>query len=156
MNSISEDTFKWIVSAFIPIFLTLIGWFHGRISELENQRLTTISALAELNVKVTTMWDFQMRRAMSEVVNSGVGKMNSPITFKPEVIKQLDPIKPQLIIFGEKVKDLNDIEATLRIEKEFGKQLVDLVCIPFGLTHGACLIAALMVARQQNEIEITL
>lgn len=79
--------------------------------------------------------------------------MNSPLVFNEEVKRHLDPIKPRLLEFWEhKGRKLEPTDALLEIEKEFGNDLLHSVCVPAGLSHGACLLLAFSVASQQQQI----
>jgi len=114
--------------------------------------------ITKIEVKVDTMWAFQMRRAMSEAVEKNLGEINSPMRIKDEYTKRLEPIKPELIKFwkdhgGNK---MSTGTALLEIEKRFGDQLLKIICVPCGLSHGSCLLLALAVASENNEIDLQL
>lgn len=117
-----------------------------------------IKASAEfgaLKAKVDTMWAFQMRRAISEVSEKGLGTLNSPLKFDKIAYDSLAPIKDELIQFyKEYERDKDDAAVLLAIETKFGERLLRLVCIPCMLTHGACLILALAVAKQSQILNI--
>ena len=120
--------------------------------------LVKLSArLGALEVKVETMWQFQIRRAFAEVVSSGVATVNSPLTFDPEALKLLDPIKLKLREFGRKLgPEIPVTVALMEIEREFGDALVRDVCIPRQLTHGTCLLMALAVARGETAMQFVI
>ena len=120
--------------------------------------LLKVSArLGALEVKVETMWQFQIRRAFAEAVSSGVATMNSPLTFDPKALSLLDPIRSNLMQLWESMgTDTSDAVAMLEIEKNFGERLVRDVCIPCKLTHGACLIMALAVAKGKTTMEFVI
>jgi hypothetical protein len=108
-----------------------------------------------LDTKVDTMWQFQMRRAMAEVVSTGMGTSNSPITFTPEALAHLEPLRPQLEDFWATLApNTSDGEALLAIERHFGDELVRGVCIPCKMSHGACLLMALTIAKQSSDIRL--
>jgi len=108
-----------------------------------------------LELKVDTMWGFQMRRSMTEVVTSGVGTLNSPLVISEEVMASLDPIKQRLIDWYEHYEGRgSDASVLLGIEQGFGNELMARVCLPCHLSYGACLIIALAVAKQTNEINL--
>ena len=108
-----------------------------------------------LELKVDTMWGFQMRRSMTEVVSSGVGTLNSPLVINEEVMSSLDAIKPKLIDWYENYEGrASDASVLLGIEQAFGNELMNRVCLPCKLSYGACLIIALAVAKQTNEINL--
>jgi hypothetical protein len=113
---------------------------------------------ARLEFKVDTMWDFQIRRGLSELVEKGIGKMNSPLVLDkaltPKVVKALDPIKGGLHEIG--VKHKKDSDAMLEIEAKYGDELLRTICVPLGLSHSACLIVALAVAKGTNTVDLTL
>lgn len=113
--------------------------------------------LGALEVKVETMWAFQMRRAVSETITSGLGAMNSPLHFTEEAMASLDPIRADLIHFwGGLPPGTSDAEALLAIEQRFGDELLKDVCSPCGLSHGACLLLALAIAKQSSELTLDL
>jgi hypothetical protein len=111
--------------------------------------------LARVEVKVDTMWAFQMRRAMSEAVTSGIGSLNSPIKFREEAVAALEPIRSDLVDFWARLPPrVRDAEAALLIEGRFGDEILQRICIPFKLSHGACLLLALAVAKQSNDLSL--
>ena len=108
-----------------------------------------------LELKVDTMWGFQMRRSMTEVVSTGVGTLNSPLVISTEVMASLDPIKQRLIDWYEDYDGRGgDASVLLGIEQAFGNELVNRVCLPCKLSYGACLIIALAVAKQSNDLNL--
>ena len=114
-------------------------------------------AIGVLKLKVDTMWAFQMRRAMSEAVDDGVGSLNSPLVFSDDARERLNPIKQDLIAFYAKLPPkLTDGEILLKIEHEFGDRLLIMVCVPCGLSHGACLLLAMAIARQTDTLDLKL
>lgn len=112
-----------------------------------------ISDLSELKVKVDTMWIYQIRRGLGEVVMHGMGKMESPLVINEESMKILEPLKPQLMELYQK-KKLDDLDMLLEIEKYFGEEIVRSVCVPYKMSHGACLILALGVAKDTTVMDI--
>ena len=110
-----------------------------------------------LELKVDTMWAFQMRRAMSEVVESGIGSLNSPLIFNEDAKRALDPLRSELVNFAAKLQiNISDGELLLEIEHEFGDRLLMQVCVPCKLSHGACLLLAMAIAKQSDKIDIHL
>jgi hypothetical protein len=84
--------------------------------------------------------------------------MNKAITFTPEVQRALEPLRPELIEFWntEGAKLTDDAVALLEIERRFGSKLIERICLPYGLTHGACLLIAMAVARQTATLKLKL
>ena len=106
-----------------------------------------------LELKVNTMWDFQMRRAFSEVNMTGLAVRNSPLRFTPDAMSRLDPIKPALVAFWKALDHpIEDGDMLLEIERKFGAELISMVCVPCGLSHGACLLLALSVAKGDSTV----
>lgn len=110
--------------------------------------------IAKLEVKVDTLWDFQMRRAFSEAVSTGVATMNSPLQIKEQAKNKLDPMKQDLQKFWEENQNLKGIEIIMKLEAKFGDQILKELCIPLGLSHGSCLLIALAVARGVDTIDL--
>jgi hypothetical protein len=114
--------------------------------------------LGALELKVDTMWGFQMRRSMSEVIGNGLGHYNSPLVLEPEAIARLDSIKPQIRQwynnYPANLKQ-SDVNVMLAIEHAFGDKLMELICLPCRLSYGACLIIALAVAKDSQQINLS-
>ena len=104
------------------------------------------SRFAKLEVKVDTMWAFQMRRGAAEAITHGIGKMNSPLLFNPDVLAALDPMKERLSVFAQENAGVAEVDFFMLLEHAFGDELVTRFCIPFGVSQGACLLAAMQVA----------
>lgn len=121
-----------------------------RVSKIET-RVEELDGITEkfsaLEVKVNTMWDFQIRRGFAESVHAGAATMNSPLTIDPHIKEYLNPIKEQLVSFWEEVgRRLTLRECMIELEKRFGYDLLHLLCLPRGIHEGACLLVALSVA----------
>jgi len=105
----------------------------------------------KMEVKVDTMWNFQMRMAENELLNKGYATKNSPLAISPEALKLLEPIKGELRAFYESHgKNLTDHELELKLEKHFGELLSTLLCIPLKLEVGGCLIIAREFLRNEK------
>jgi hypothetical protein len=129
---------------------------QSELREIQN-RLTRIGPL---QTKIDTMWDFQVRRAVSEVVEIGIVETkDKPLKFTDDAREALKPIAKELVTFyrglPHEIKN-DDAAVLLKIEDSFGQRLLDLVCIPCNLTHGACLLLAYSVAKQTGRLEINL
>jgi hypothetical protein len=151
-----KELFEWVLSGLVVAFMGLVGWLNSRVSDMEEKQGEVATVLAEMKVKVNTMWEFQMRRAISEVSSSGMGTINSPITMKPEVIACFGHIRDQLVELNcdPNFQALGSVDQLLEIEQKFGGKIFEEICLPNRLSHGACLIAALMVAKQVDSLDI--
>ena len=113
--------------------------------------------VAALELKVDTMWGFQMRRSMSEVATTGIGKMNSPLQFSDEAVERLEPIRDELVSWYKTRpphERRGDASLLIGIEQEFGDRLLNMICIPCGLSYGACLLVALFVAKGSTDLNL--
>lgn len=105
---------------------------------------------AKLEVKVDTMWDFQLRRAESEAVKLGIGRKNSPFKLDDKAKEWIKPLEQKLkTFFAEKGCKLSDRDLAIEIERNFGEEITSVVCIPKGLSDGACLLIALAVMKDE-------
>ncbi len=110
--------------------------------------------LAKLELKVDTIWDFLVRRAFSEAIEKGAATMNSPITITPESSALMQEMRPALrIYYCEHGYKLSDSELMLDIERRFGNELLQKVCIPNKLTADAVMILAVLVAKGGGDNE---
>ena len=75
---------------------------------------------------------------------------NSPILVTDEAKRWLGDLLPPLREFYAKLgqRNITDTELALEIERRFGDQLVQKVCIPHGLFMGACLLIAISALKE--------
>ncbi len=133
--------------------LTLVGMIGSSIV----YAFILFYKLARIDVKVETLWAFQMRRAMSEAVLQGAATLNSPLTFTPEALATVNPLKPALIEWwNTRGKNLSHIDALFDLELKFGEKLVQNLCLPHKYSHGACILLALAVASNSSTIDLIL
>lgn len=126
----------------------IVGIITGVLSFLGAVHLNG-SRSAKIEVKVDTMWEFLMRRALSEGLEKGVVSMNSPVVVNEEAKKWMAGMAIELQKFYRKLgRNLTDHELAFEIERHFGDQILKEVCIPNGLSGGACLLIALEVAKE--------
>lgn len=161
-----------VISMFWGMYVTIQANSAERVrnaSEAVKKASDNAALLAELIVKVNTMWDRQealankqlimrkqqMRLAESEAVVVGLASKASPLKFKPEVLSQLDQFKPDLQTFYKsKWYNLDDDELWLEVEDKFGTTLQDEICIPNKLWHGACVLMAMAVAKNTDTLDL--
>ena len=115
----------------------------------KNHAVEAEKRMVSIEVKVDTMWDFQMRRALSESIHKGIATINSPLTVTPEAKAWMHGLAEQLRDFYAKLGHrMTDRELALEIERRFGDEILHKVCIPNGLYEGACLIIAMEIAKE--------
>jgi hypothetical protein len=113
----------------------------------------TITRLARLELKVDTIWDFLIRRALSEAVNKGVGTVQSPFQPSAQARAYFGGLVNELREFYRTVgcKLRSDRELFVAVERRFGERFLREVCIPHGLDAGACIHAAIALMKEPGE-----
>jgi hypothetical protein len=110
------------------------------------------SRFSKLEVKVDTIWDFQMRRAIVNAVASGNATINSPVVFTSEFLKHFRSMASDLRLFYTTVgHSLSERDLQLEMERRFGDRFLKEICIPAGVSSGECILAAIQVAREPAE-----
>lgn len=133
--------------------VTVLIALSGLILTLAMALFRHAGRLASLEVKVDTMWTFQLRRGISESLQQGVFTKNSPlqITDHARVWMSSLVIDLQNTYRDKRWTKLRDPDLAEIIEREFGERLLHEVCIPRSLSMGACLIMAMKIAREAEE-----
>ena len=112
---------------------------------------TVIVKFTRLNDKVDIMWSFLVRRAQSEAVLCGIATPTDEGTFMINE-KGQHLIPPMLAndlrsFYRTLDPDISDAELKLKIEGKFGDRVLREVCVPSKVFLGACLVAAVGVAK---------
>lgn len=131
------------IGAGVIAILTGIGAFFVFYS-------TMISRFAKLELKVNTLWDFLMRRSLASGLDNDVLRMNSPVTATAQATTLLEPMSEELGEFyrTEGFK-LDPRELFIAVEHKFGERLLKQICIPYNVHQGACVLAAIDVAKKR-------
>jgi len=107
--------------------------------------------IAEIEVKVDTMWMFTLRRGQSEAIVDKLMKQNSPLVVTEKAYEIIKPILPELQVLYKEVcatkPDIDDASLALIIEQRLGDRILQEICIPYGLYLGACLVIAVEAAK---------
>ena len=135
----TPETFLAVVTILTPTLVSIggVAWALARRQAL-------------LETKLNICWDFVMRRATSEGVNMGVliAPAEAPVTATDEARSWFDGMKTELRSFYRTTgKALSERQLFVEIERRFGDRLLHEICIPHGMIAGACIWAALDVAR---------
>lgn len=105
--------------------------------------------LGKLELQVDTMWMFLTRRAVAEGNSTGLLKVNSPVSLSDRGRALLAPFLDELRgIYASVGAGKSDAELMLEIERRLGERIVKDVCIPNGIHSGACLVAAVCLAKE--------
>ena len=128
----------WMVAVAVGLLNTavtiyVVGW---RIA----------ARFAALEVKVATMWEFMLKRAFAETFTKGIATTHSPVQLTEAAQQALAPISEDLKRwYAREGARLPYPDMMLALERRFGTWLMKHVCIPLGLTDGACLVAAALL-----------
>ena len=119
--------------------------------------LTAEKAAKLLHNTVNSIWKFQIRRAISEVIEKKLGAVSgfSPlsITIYEESHTLSSETAQKLQDFWEKEGYmLGGTRALLKIEELFGNDILQDVCLTHELSYGACLLVALAAAQNKKII----
>lgn len=126
---------------------TVIAIVIGLLS-LYTAAVTNARTMGKMEVKVDTLWDFQMRRAATEAVRKGIATRNSPVVIHDEAKKWMAPLLGPIHDFYRRLgRNMTERELWVEIERRFGAQISEEVCIPHGLDQGACLLIAIQAAQ---------
>lgn len=150
-----EPYHAWANTLLVVVGIIVSIWFANRKS------LTDAAAdfadlkiiVAELKVKVDTMWDMLLKRAVVEAVSRGLAEVHSPMRLINNSGEMLAHMADEIRVFyREKCQDMGESKAALAIEKEFGTRLAKEVCIPNNISFGICIIIALAVAKGDESL----
>jgi hypothetical protein len=104
-----------------------------------------------LNEKVNTMWAAQLRRGQLEGERTGVLLPERPHRINQEVWDGFVPIRDQIRLIYRRNPAQTDNDLALEIEKNYGEWIVENICRRFGIQEMACLLAAVIVAKQPGD-----
>jgi hypothetical protein len=142
------------IAALAAVALSLFFRYSDKgkhaVQALQAEMRTHEVAIAQMNVKVETMWQFQFRRAISEGSQAGSLKVNSPVKPSEKLAAMFEPMRADLTKWYQTVAQESDFDAAVKLEFAFGERIMKEVAIPNDLNHGVALIGALSVAKQAN------
>jgi hypothetical protein len=102
-----------------------------------------------IEFKQEVIWDYIISRAELEFLQKGMGVKNSPVLVTDKTREWYKPIVNDLRTdykkFGVKFTDRELFEI---IYKKYGIWIAENVCRPYGLQNGACIIAAMAIAKE--------
>ncbi len=102
-----------------------------------------------IEYKQDIIWDYIISRAQLEFLNKEMGTINSPIEVNNDIKNMYAPIAKDLKDHYKKVGvRLTDRELFEIIFKKYGEWIVKNVCLPYKLQNGACIIAAIAIAKE--------
>ncbi len=147
--TLSAEAILGVVMAFGSAMVTWLGYLHTQLGTIK-------VSLAETRLENKTLWDFQLRRGALEAIGNGVATKNSPLKVREEFLVVNEELGKPLREFYSKIgrPAMTNAELAFQIERHFGSEIVDKVCVPHGLSYGACLIIAIAVARGDPVVDV--
>lgn len=148
-----------IITAIIGAIVTILKFIPQRESKsqsnISESLADVLSRLKVLEFQAEQVWDFVFRRASTEVVLSGKGSANSPLTFAEEYAKLFDPLKYDLQEWYKKstASGINERDILIWMEGRFGERILD-ICLANRIPYGAGRLMAYAIAQNSLTIEV--
>jgi hypothetical protein len=131
-----------LIINFVTFIFTLLGCFFI-VKELTKNRFAAIER------KLDVVWEYIYNRAKTEFLIKKMGTINSPIKVSDEVRSWYKPISRELKnTYNQVGANLTEKELFIHIHEKFGEWITKNICLPYGLENGACIIAAIAVAKE--------
>lgn len=107
---------------------------------------------------INIIMSFLFNRAKTELVQTGLATLNSPIELKVNCFEAVMPFLGKFIPFYLNVVkkypnlegDALDKQLFIDFEAAFGDYIVEKICIPMHLNQGACLLAIIKACQQMS------
>ncbi len=142
----------WCLVKIAPWIATRIDKIIDRAFQASEKVDKFDDRIQVVETRVETLWAFQLRRAAIEVMNRGIGKVNSPVVISDEAKSWMASLAEELKAFYRQMgRNLSTTQLAEEIERRWGAEIVKQVCIPHGLFQGACLLIAMEVAREAGK-----
>jgi hypothetical protein len=126
-------------SALLPVIVTIVGALAWNIFRM-----------GKLAFQVETLWEFHVRRAYVEAVGKGWASVNSPIHITAAGFEAALPFLAKFLPFylGMVKRHLSEPEMFFELEKHFGDEIMERICIPAQVSQGACLINIIQACQE--------
>ncbi len=109
----------------------------------------------QIELKVETLWDFIVRRAKVEAVKMNWGTLSSPIHLNVRGLEVIQPFLDQFLPFYvdllKRTPPATEQDMYVEFERKFGDFIMEKICIPYGVTEGACLVAIVSACKVAHE-----
>jgi hypothetical protein len=140
------DVHAWFNTAFVAVNVALTIILASRSSMRSHER-----ELAELKVKVDTMWMAWLKRGIPEGIEKGLMTLNSPLRLTPGSRDMFVHLADELRAFRtSKFPDLDEGDLALEIERQFGDRIIKEICIPNHISNQTCLLIATAIAKDKD------
>ena len=132
----NTEVLAWL--SFAASTISLIGLIY-----------TVVFRQAKLESRVEILWDFLVRRGITEAMQRGLLERNSPFRLTIDIRGRYKPLFDGVMEYynrdGSKLKDSDLVS---EIEKHFWPQIKQ-VCVDQGINDGACLAMILHYIRPE-------
>ena len=136
------------IGIWFGIAATIIG---GAVSVI-GTAVVLSGRLSRAELKLEMLWDLLFKRALSQAVSDGIGKINSPLVLNPDVMSRYEGIAGRLRSFYARVgHQLSELELFREVECQFGDELMNEVALPHSMPFDTCVVGAMAVARSEHE-----
>lgn len=117
----------------------------------QKDEIAVLERVAQMEVKVDTLWEYQVTRAKTEALVKGAMTENSPLVVSPharEVYDHSGLTKALQKFYKEEGSSMNDVDLFIAIYKRFKEEIVRKACVPLRLHNGACFLIAVKLAQE--------
>lgn len=105
--------------------------------------------LGRYELKVDTLWKYVVEAALVDSRQKGVLISNSPVRLAATVNGHFGALGEKIKKYYDKnhLSQLSDSEIVWHLYLAFDQELVDKICLPYGLNMGQALVAALHICK---------
>jgi hypothetical protein len=144
-----EPSFTEVVNMSLELITSSLGLITG-VGSLLYVIYIAGWKLGRIELQVDTIWEFLMRRAISEAMQKELIVSNSPVIPTVIAIEVFSVIVPKLKKFYKtKGKGLSNKELFRATEVEFGDVFVNDICPKLKITAGACVATAMVLMKEE-------
>ncbi len=126
-----------------------IGKIEGHAEEMIERAKKAERTSKKAERMSNTMWAFQKRRGIVEALEKNMIESPTAVSLTEVWRRRFAKLKdPLLSWYKAQGRDLDPDELFEQIEANFGQQIVDEICVPFRLKEASCLVAAVLLIRE--------
>ena len=164
MNGVPLPVLVSLASLFVGlagVCIAVVKLYGVKVQEAEDRGklLAKVDRLTEdvaaLMADTKTMWQFMVRRGQVEAMRKGWGEYSSPFQINGVAFEVVLPFLTTFLPWYATTlaarPDISDGELSAKLEAKFGEFIVEKICIPQGVTEGACMVAIIEVCRHEYE-----
>lgn len=145
-------TFGALLCSILALVVTLWTRVTDKTQDNKEEFASQAARMAVIEDRIQTIWYAWLRRGLHEGLKEDLFTVNSPIKISAKGVQAFRFMAKDLRDFYQTLPvDLPDPDYQMLIEKQFGERIVFEVCRTEDVHNGACLHAALAVARMSEE-----